>query len=136
MNKSTGDYPTISTTDPNTTDNSTGRWYQYTYSAHYTIPYFFVGGYESGVVESPDKLPEGVNVKGLYEVIVCYGEDRKEPFVKVLPPVIADSDEDARIKSGAYGFIKPDWDADFLTIIPRKLGDVKIKSRPQEVKQV
>jgi hypothetical protein len=75
-------------------------------------------------------------MRGLFEVVVCYAEDRNAPIVHALPPVIADSEEDAKIKSGAYGLLNKAWDADYTTIITRKLGDVKVKSKPQEVKSV
>jgi hypothetical protein len=120
---------TWATTTSNTTSDA---WYTYVYKDFRWTPQPYTPQYE----ERNIPLPEGDEMKGLFEVILCYGEVRKEPFVKILPPVIADSEEDAKIKSGAYGFIKPEWDADYLTVIVRKLGDVKIKSKPQEVKQV
>ena len=77
-------------------------------------------------------------MKGLYEVILCYGEDRIKPIVVSAPnvQVIAESDEDAKVKSGVYSLVKPEWDADYLTIIVSKVGDVKVKEKPKEVKQV
>ena len=75
-------------------------------------------------------------MKSLYKVTLCYGDDRKNPFVEEFVPIIADSDEDAKIKSGVFGKILSTWDADYLTIIVTKIGDVKVKERPKEVKQV
>lgn len=75
-------------------------------------------------------------MKGLYDVYLVYGEDRKMIIKKVVTGVLADSDEDAKIKSGLMKEIKDDWDADYLTFIVRKIGDVKIKEKPKEVKQV
>ena len=75
-------------------------------------------------------------MKSLWEVILCYGEDRKAPVVQTFAPVIAESEEDAKIKSGVFAAIQPKWDADYLTVICRKLGDVKVKERAKEVKQV
>jgi hypothetical protein len=102
----------------------------------YTIGYTY-GPAEAGHIapEQPN-LPKEVEMKGLYEVIRCYGEDRNNIQVKRFAEVVADGEEDAKIKSGVYGTIDKSWDADFLTIIVRKLGDVKIKTKPQEVKSV
>jgi hypothetical protein len=52
--------------------------------------------------------------------------------------VIAENDEDAKIKSGVFSFVEkhPEWDADFLTIIVRPIGDVRVKERAKEFKQV
>lgn len=74
-------------------------------------------------------------MQGLYEVYLVYGENRKEPIVHTQR-VVASSEEDAKIKSGLMALIKPEWDADFLTFIVRKIGDVAVKERPKEVKQV
>lgn len=82
------------------------------------------------------QLKEGIEMKGLYDVYLVYGEDRKMIIKKVVTGVLADSDEDAKIKSGLMKEIKDDWDADYLTFIVRKIGDVKVKEKPKEVKQV
>lgn len=87
------------------------------------------------MVDLPNTNKE-VEMKGLYEVIRCYGADRNSIQVKKFEEVVADSEEDAKIKSGVYATIDKSWDADFLTIIVRKLGDVKVKVKPQEVKNV
>ena len=81
-------------------------------------------------------LPEGVVMKSLYKVTLCYGEDRKAPVVMEFAPIIADSDEDAKIKSGVYAAIDKEWDADFVTVLIQKIGDVKVKERVKEVRQV
>jgi hypothetical protein len=39
-------------------------------------------------------------------------------------------------KSGVYGNIDKEWDADFVTVLIQKVGDVKVKERAKEVKQV
>jgi len=75
-------------------------------------------------------------MKSLFKVTLCYGEDRKAPIVMEFLPVIADGDEDAKIKSGVYGAIDKDWDADFVTVLIQKIGDVRVKERPKEVKNV
>jgi hypothetical protein len=86
--------------------------------------------------ESPKiKLPEGVVMKKLYEVYLVYGEDRKKPIVEKAQ-VIADSDEDAKVKSGLMAKVNPEWDADYLTIAAVEIIEVKVKERPKEVKQV
>ena len=81
-------------------------------------------------------LKEGVEMKNLYEVIGVYGEDRNHPVVIRDSPVIASDEEDAKVKSGIYKWIQESWDADYLTIIARNLGAVKVKEKAKEVKQV
>jgi hypothetical protein len=86
--------------------------------------------------ESPKiNLPEGVEMKKLYEVYLVYGEDRKKPIVEKAQ-VIADSDEDAKVKSGLMAKVNPEWDADYLTIAAVEIIEVKVKERPKEVKNV
>ena len=75
-------------------------------------------------------------MKSLFKVTLCYGEDRKAPIVQEFSPVIAESEEDAKIKSGVYGAIDKSWDADFVTVLIQKIGDVRVKERAKEVKQV
>lgn len=79
---------------------------------------------------------EGVEMKGLYEVWLIYAEDRKYPLIRSLNNIIADSEEDAKIKSGLMASVDPDWDTDYLTFIVKKVGDVKVKEKPKEVKQI
>lgn len=74
-------------------------------------------------------------MKELFEVYLVYGEDRKEPIVHTQL-VIAASEEEAKIKSGLLAVIKPEWDADYLTFLVRKIGEVAVKAKPSEVKQV
>ena len=75
-------------------------------------------------------------MKNLYEVFLVYGEDRKNPTITAVERVIANDDEDAKVKSGIYANVSSEWDADYLTIIVRCLGAVKIKEKAKEVKQV
>ncbi len=79
---------------------------------------------------------EGIEMKGLYDVHLIYAEDRKSPIIKQKIGIIADSEEDAKIKSGLMKEIDDTWDADYLTFIVCKIGDVKVKEKPKEVKQV
>ena len=120
-----------------TTTNTTNEvWYYYNQQT-YGQPYFWTPAFNTPQYEERNiPLLEGVEMKGLFEVILCYGENRKAIDVKKYDAVIADNEEDAKVKSGVYGDIPKDWDADYLTIIVRKLGDVKVKERPKEVKQV
>ncbi len=74
-------------------------------------------------------------MKTLYEVYLVYGEDRKQPVI-LKEMVIADSEEDAKVKSGLHKNIDPTWEADFLTFEAVEVIDVKIKERPREVKNV
>ncbi len=85
---------------------------------------------------SPQKKIEGVEMKTLYNVYLVYGEDRKKPIIKQARGVIANNDEDAKIKSGLMKEVQEDWDADYLTFIVEEIGNVHIKERPKEVKQV
>jgi len=77
-------------------------------------------------------------MKGLYEVIGVYGEDRNNVLIHrpEKSVVLASGEEDAKMKSGIYGWIDAKWDADYLTIIVRKIGDVAVKEKPKEVKNV
>ena len=109
-------------------------------TAGYVYPYTFTNGsgwtsLDFGGTKPAATPKEGVEMKGLFEVYLVYGEDRKEPIVHAAR-VIAASEEDAKIKSGLMPIIKPEWDADYLTFIVRKIGDVAVKARPSEVKQV
>ena len=120
---------------PNTTSNYWAFGYlpqQYPPLSVQSDPQPFLEQYR----EKNIPLPEGVVMKSLYKVTLCYGEDRKAPVVMEFAPIIADSDEDAKIKSGVYGNIDKEWDADFVTVLIQKIGDVKVKERAKEVKQV
>lgn len=79
---------------------------------------------------------EGVEMKGLFDVYMVYAEDRKKPIINSVFGVVAESDEDAKIKSGLLKMIDDEWDADYLTFIVKKIGDVRVKERPKEVKQI
>ena len=83
-----------------------------------------------------EPLKEGIEMKNLYEVFLVYGEDRKNPVISATERVIANDDEDARVKSGIYSKVEKEWDADYLTIIVHNLGAVKIKEKAKEVKNV
>lgn len=83
-----------------------------------------------------NKTIEGVEMKELYDVYMVYAEDRKNPVVVVKRGVIASDDEDAKIKSGLMKKIDEDWDADYLTFICYTIGEVSVKEKPKEVKQV
>ena len=96
------------------------------------------GGVEtpSSGAEIKQPLKEGIEMKNLYEVFLVYGEDRKNPVISATERVIANDDEDARVKSGIYSKVEKEWDADYLTIIVHNLGAVKIKEKAKEVKNV
>jgi len=93
---------------------------------------------EPGKIYPKDKSKkiEGVEMKNLYNVYLIYGEDRKAPEIHQVRGVIASSEEDAKIKSGLMHNIQDNWDADYLTFICEKIGEVKIKEKPKEVKNV
>jgi hypothetical protein len=74
-------------------------------------------------------------MKKLYEVYLVYGEDRKNPLV-FKEQVIAENEEDAKIRSGLNAQILPSWESDYLTFTAVEIIDVKVKERPKEVKQV
>ena len=95
--------------------------------------------YGSPGTEIKQPLKEGIEMKNLYEVFLVYGEDRINPLIHRTADagyVVAENDEDAKIKSGIFSMIKSEWDADYLTIIVRNLGAVKIKEKAKEVKNV
>ena len=87
-------------------------------------------------VEIKPTPKEGVEMKGLYDVYLIYGEDRADILLKRKEGIIASDDEDAKIKSGLMKDVQDSWDADYLTFIVRRIGDVKVKEKPKEVKQV
>lgn len=86
--------------------------------------------------EENKNIPEGVEMKNLYDVYLIYGENRKDPFIKRSDGIIASDEEDAKIKSGLMKEVQEDWDADYLTFIVNRIGEVKVKEKPKEVKQV
>jgi len=81
------------------------------------------------------KLPEGVEMKKLYEVYLVYGENRYAPIIH-REQVIADNEEDAKIKSGLHSKVMASWDSDYLTFRAIEIMDIKVKEKPKEVKQV
>lgn len=86
--------------------------------------------------EEKIKLPGGVEMKGLYDVYMIYAEDRKSFIKSVSVGVLANDEEDAKIKSGLMKSIEDEWDVDYLTFIVKYIGDVKVKEKPKEVKNV
>lgn len=76
------------------------------------------------------------DMKGLYDVYLCYGENRVKPIIEANLLIVADGEEDAKIKSGLMAKVDNTWDADYLTFIVRKIGDIKVKPKPSEVKNV
>lgn len=108
-----------------------GDFYPVPYS---TLPLTFGDWYSSW--NKPSVTPkEGVEMQGLFEVYLVYGESRKEPIIHSAR-VVATSEEEAKLKSGLYPLIQKDWDPDYVTLFGRKLGDVAVKERAKEVKQV
>lgn len=88
------------------------------------------------IEDTETKLPEGVELMTLYDVYMVYAENRKNPEMKLSTGVIASNEEDAKIKSGFMKSIKEGWDADYLTFIVKCIGEVKVKAKPKEVKNV
>ena len=72
----------------------------------------------------------------LYRVYLIYAADRKNPQIVTTGSTVASGDEDAKIKAGVFTQIDPAWDHDYITIIAEKVGEVKVKAKAQEVKQV
>ena len=83
-----------------------------------------------------NKLPEGVEMKNLYEVYMIYAENRKKPEVYKETMIIANNEEDAKIKSGLLKEVDKEWDNDYLTFICKNIGEVKVKEKAKEVKNV
>jgi len=92
--------------------------------------------YKSIRIETKNKIPEGIEMKTMYNVYLVYGEDRKKPVIHKQYGVIANSKEDAKIKSGLMKDINETWDEDYLTFIVEEIGEVKIKEKPKEVKSI
>lgn len=136
-----GKYLIESATPPDWTsdawDNTTGsgKWKEVTNIGGFNY-YWTTSFMHNNELINPKK--EGIEMKGLYEVIGVYGEDRNNVIFHRPEKsfVIASSEEDAKMKSGIYGWIDEKWDADYLTIIVRKIGDVAVKEKPKEVKNV
>ena len=79
---------------------------------------------------------EGVEIMKLYEVWMVYAENRSKPKCTHIDGVIAKDPEDAKIKSGLMKDIPEEWDADYHTFIVKEIGDVKVKEKPKEVKNI
>lgn len=125
---------TLTVRDCVTYSSSTGDWYQY--KVDIQDPAYWGWWAAASGQETFTNLPKGVEMKGYYDVYLFYGADRDKVIQHRKEGVIAVSDEDAKIKSGLMKLVDESWDADFITFIVRKIGDVKVKSKPQEVKNV
>ena len=121
----TGNHPNFYTTTAIYVDTST-----------WSIPYPGELKVSQTITEIKPTPKEGVEMKGLYDVYLIYAEDRADILLKRKEGIIASDDEDAKIKSGLMKDVQDSWDADYLTFIVRRIGDVKVKARAQEVKQV
>jgi hypothetical protein len=72
----------------------------------------------------------------LYRVYLIYAADRKNPQIVTSGSVVAANDEQAKIRAGIFAKVDPAWDHDYVTIIAENVGEVKVKAKVQEVKQV
>jgi hypothetical protein len=79
---------------------------------------------------------EGVEIMKLYDVYLVYAETRLAPFFMRKDNIIAKDPEDAKIKSGLMKEVLSHWDSDYLTFITKEIGEVKVKEKPKEVKNV
>ena len=122
-------YETSDSTAISWTDMNNSQYYYY-------LPLTSWPSWKSNAFTDLPTPKEGVEMKGLYDVHLIYAEDRKHPLVFSEINIIADSDEDAKLKSALMQEVKGDWDMDYLTFIVKKIGDVKVKEKPKEVKQV
>jgi hypothetical protein len=87
-------------------------------------------------IGAEQQIEKEYDMIGLYDVVMVYGEDRKNLIINKSDGVMAASDEDAKIKSGLMARVDKSWDADYLTFIVNKIGDIKVKPKPSEVKNV
>jgi hypothetical protein len=82
----------------------------------------------------------GVEIMYLYDVWMIYAEDRKEPVVDNAiiehKQVIAKDEDDAKVKSGVMQLVEKHWDSDYLSFIVNEIGEVKVKEKPKEVKNI
>ena len=69
----------------------------------------------------------------LYNVYMVYAEDRDNPDI-FQAIVVAENDEQARIKSGFVP--RKGWDLDYLTIFSKPICEVVVKEKPTEILQV
>ncbi|KKK59534.1 hypothetical protein LCGC14_3033430 [marine sediment metagenome] len=95
-----------------------------------------INSIDEDIPDIKTKLPEGVDMKTLYEVWLVYAENRKKPIIMKKEGVIADNEEDAKIRSGLMKDVNDTWDTDYLNIICIEIASVKVKSKPKEVKNV
>ncbi len=95
-----------------------------------------INSIDEDIPDIKTKLPEGVEMKTLYEVWLVYAENRKKPIIMKKEGIIADNEEDAKIRSGLMKDINDTWDTDYLNIICIEVASVKVKSKPKEVKSV
>jgi hypothetical protein len=79
---------------------------------------------------------EEVDIMTMYDVYLVYGGDRKNIVVESALGVIAANGEDAKLKSGLMQKMQTEWDTAYVSFVVRPLGEVKVKPRPKEVKQV
>lgn len=120
---------TWTTTTDNTAGNftTTSDWYSMDNQIHF---------YPNPNPEKLGNKKEGVEMKTLFDVYMVYAENRKKPVMEIKRGIIASDEEDAKIKSGLMKLVQENWDADFLTFVVNIIGEVKVKEKPKEVKQV
>lgn len=73
------------------------------------------------------KDKEGDYMK-LYDVYLCYGENRDKPVVKRFDSVVAKDVESAKIKSGCMKEIDAKWKTDYITVIVKEIGEVAVSN--------
>ena len=81
-------------------------------------------------------MDKDVRYSQLWNVFLIYAENRANPFCEQRLGVIADSEEDAKLKSGLMQCVNAEWDTDYLNFICQPIGQVKTKPKPKEVKSV
>ena len=93
---------------------------------------------EGPIIDSPANVNkiEGVEIMKLYDVYLVYAETRLAPFFMRKDNIIAKDPEDAKIKSGLMKEVLSHWDSDYLTFITKEIGEVKVKEKPKEVKNI
>jgi len=70
-----------------------------------------------------------VEARGLYEITTVYGEDRND--VKLITEhVVAESASRAQLKKKP---VPADWDMDYVTVICKSIGTVRVKAKPREI---
>lgn len=74
------------------------------------------------------------NMEQLWEIWLIYTGDGGCPVVTApaCGYIVAKTEETAKLKSGVYQLIKPEWDMDYVTIYAKPVCQVKIRKEKEK----